>query len=346
MRYFITGAAGFIGSHLITQLSGQDNEILGVDSLDPYYDISLKQYRIDRIQRTFKGKLSFLPLDLGDSTVLENLENFKPEVVIHLAAQPGVRLGINGRAKYIAQNISAFLDLASMIQRVEPEVFLYASSSSVYGKSAPTPFRETNKDLHPSSIYGITKLANELFAESIFSEGKIRSRGLRFFSVYGPSGRPDMAYFQALACVRCGEKFPRFGDGDVLRDYTYIDDVCESIKLLVAELLQRPKGFSDVVNIGGGNPISLNQLISKVGELTHSKVEIEERGSFREDLKATHADFSYLASLTKKSSFVSIDDGLERTVGWFNSVATSDIRRWSDVGLMRTLIEKSETSAH
>jgi UDP-glucuronate 4-epimerase len=328
MRVIVTGSCGFIGYHVCHQLLEQGFEVFGIDSFEEYYSVDLKKYRLQLLQNsTFKSAFRFQNGDVCNEEVKREAYGFKPDSIIHLAAQPGVRLRLSGAHSYSHNNIEAFLAVLDLAEKLNVRNFLYASSSSVYGKNATIPFSESQVNLRPSSIYGVSKLANELFMTGL-GDIALRSRGLRFFSVYGPLGRPDMAYFKAIHSAITGQAFPRNGSGTMSRDFTYINDVCQSITLLMKDLENRPNGFTDVVNIGGGSPVSINELISVVERITQSRIIIDERPAINEDLNLTIADYSYLTSLTNKKSFVDVFSGISQTIAWAKSCPRAIFDKW------------------
>ncbi len=249
--------------------------------------------------------------------------------MIHLAAQPGVRTPLNRSNEYIENNVQAFTNVLQLVTELEVPHFLYASSSSVYGNSKNIPYSETSEDIHPVSIYGATKRANELLAPAYVRESKTRARGLRFFTVYGPWGRPDMAYFRLINSGINKTEFTRFGDGNVKRDFTYISDITNQISGLLNELKSRERGFSDIVNIGGGNPHSLNDLIESVNSGLGSNIQILNSGMNPNDTLYTCADVSLQKSLTGFIPKVSLEIGIEETINWAkNKDIYTELGRW------------------
>jgi UDP-glucuronate 4-epimerase len=330
MKIVVTGAAGFIGQNLSLRLLKQGHKVLAIDSMNSYYATSLKLLRISELKEMEeKERFTFIPLDICEHEANVQVRQFEPDVIIHLSAQPGVRLGLAGAKQYSRDNIESFLAAIRMAIESGTKDFLYASSSSVYGASSKIPFSESEINLNPTSIYGVTKLANEFFARSI-NDSELRCRGLRFFSVYGPRGRPDMAYFKAIAASILGTKFVRNGSGDIARDFTYVDDVCESIIILVDELKTRSLGFKDVVNIGGGNPLTINALLQTVAQKTGKVIQVEEKNPIKEDLLLTQANYAYLEVLTGKKSFVDFRTGINKTVDWFLKYPAETISGWLD----------------
>ncbi len=328
MKILITGAAGFVGSHLSSLLAEEGHEVHGIDNLSPYYAPDLKKLRLARLLEP--KHIKFLNFDLLDGQTLRQfLKKNNYESVIHLAAQPGVRTPLNRSNEYIENNVQAFTNVLQLVTELEVPHFLYASSSSVYGNSKNIPYSETSEDIHPVSIYGATKRANELLAPAYVRESKTRARGLRFFTVYGPWGRPDMAYFRLINSGINKTEFTRFGDGNVKRDFTYISDITNQISGLLNELKSRERGFSDIVNIGGGNPHSLNDLIESVNSGLGSNIQILSSGMNPNDTLYTCADVSLQKSLTGFIPKVSLEIGIEETINWAkNKDICTELGRW------------------
>jgi UDP-glucuronate 4-epimerase len=271
MQYLITGAAGFIGSHLCHKLAKEGNKIIAVDNYSDYYDVGLKNYRVKDLLKPLD--LDVINLDITDDVKFDNLvSKSKPDVVINLAAQAGVRLPLKETDKYVHNNLVGFSNVLRSTVKNKVPYFLYASSSSIYGDKAAIPYIESEQNLHPTSFYGATKLANELLTPTLIQNSSTTARGLRFFTVYGPWGRPDMAYFRMIANVISGAEFNFFGDGSVERDFTFIDDAINSVMELTAELQKRKSGYSDVVNLGGGRPLSMNYLLQTVSSISNNEV--------------------------------------------------------------------------
>jgi UDP-glucuronate 4-epimerase len=255
------------------------------------------------------------------------MNNF--DSVIHLAAQPGVRTPLNRSSDYIENNIQAFTNVLQLVTESEIPNFLYASSSSVYGNSKEIPYSESSEDIHPVSIYGATKRANEILAPTYVRGSSTRARGLRFFTVYGPWGRPDMAYFRLINSGINKTEFTRFGDGHVKRDFTYISDITQQISGLHKELQSQKKGFSDIVNIGGGNPHSLNDLIESVNSKLGSDIHVLTSDMNPNDTLYTCADVSLQNSLTGFVPRVSLSEGIKETIEWASSGDISlNLDRW------------------
>ena len=328
MRILVTGAAGFIGSAICEQLVLSDHNVTAVDNFSDYYDISLKHLRVKELLNPVN--LEVLNLDICDQVKVEKIiAASSPEIVIHLAAQAGVRLGVSDSRKYVDSNLVGFSNvLISAIENKIPK-FLYASSSSVYGDKADIPYRESELNLHPNSFYGSTKLANELLVPTLVKNSETTARGLRFFTVYGPWGRPDMAYFRMIANVIAGAEFKFFGDGSIERDFTFISDAVRSVINLTLELEGRKPGFSDVVNLGGGRPLSMNYLMEVVGSLTGKKVSFERFETNLNDARKTMSDASYIQNLIGSKPSTKLEDGISTTIEWASrNEISANLDKW------------------
>jgi UDP-glucuronate 4-epimerase len=322
VKYLVTGAAGFIGSNLSARLANSGHEVVGLDNFSPYYSPKFKELRVANILKPYG--IAVERIDLSDiSSVVKIVREFKPNMIIHLAAQPGVRTPLGKSYEYIQNNLVAFANVLQTAVEESVSDFLYASSSSVYGNSTERVYKEDDLSIRPISIYGATKLANEILAPAFITGSNTRARGMRFFTVYGPWGRPDMAYFRIIDSILNGSKFKKFGGGEVKRDFTYVDDITETIESLSNELLTRPVGFSDVVNIGGGRPHSLNDLIDEISKQLGSTPSILETSSNPNDVSYTCADVSKLNELTKAIPLIDLETGVRNTINW---AQTDDIK--------------------
>jgi UDP-glucuronate 4-epimerase len=315
MKYLVTGAAGFIGAHLTSQLAASGNDLIAVDNYSDYYSVDLKRARVRNLLHNHG--VNILQLDLRErEAVRELFGNEQYDCVIHLAAQPGVRLEKSEYEKYTSNNLVAFENILSETVAKNVPCFLYASSSSVYGNSKSIPYSESESGIKPVSYYGATKFANEILTAPIVRNSATRARGLRFFTVYGPWGRPDMAYLRIIANALVNSPFQIFGDGNVIRDFTYIDDVVNATIELANELKSNPEGFSDVVNVGGGNPVSLNAMISEIGNLLGVTKNFAHERFHDNDVHGTHADTSYLKSLVAGYPETLLREGLSKVIEW------------------------------
>ena len=269
-KIFVTGAAGFIGANLITRLIsiGDFKKIIGIDNVNDYYDVSLKKYRLTQIENTaekFSVEWNFLRGDISDKKFLNQIfEKYQPEVVVNLAAQAGVRYSIENPNAYIESNIIGFFNILEACRYAKNlRHLVYASSSSVYGDNKKIPFSTEDRVDNPVSLYAATKKSNELLAHCYSKLYGIPSTGLRFFTVYGPAGRPDMAYFKFTNKLLKGEDIQIFNFGNCKRDFTYIDDIVEGI----IRVIEKPPKSDDisvahkVYNIGNGQPVNLLEFV-------------------------------------------------------------------------------------
>jgi len=315
MKYIVTGAAGFIGSHIAQALKLNGQDVCAVDSFNDYYAPSLKHQRVEALLSPLG--ITLIQGDLADSQFTRDLiSKERPDTVIHLAAQAGVRISLRDSHKYVSNNLVAFSNILTSVVENEVPNFLYASSSSVYGNSSTSPYSENEKNLHPISFYGATKLANELMTPTIINSSKTKARGLRFFTVYGPWGRPDMAYFRLLSHALVNSTFELFGSGNSIRDFTYIDDVVAMTIGLESELQAHQVGHSDVVNIGGGHPVSINQLITEISRQTDFEFHFKNSKRDINDVDLTCADPTYLQSLIHRKPEIEIAQGLSKVLDW------------------------------
>jgi len=315
VRVIVTGAAGFIGAHVLKKMTELGFEAIGLDNFSSYYSVDYKHKRLEAL-KIDKSKY-LIDCDISNySKVEETISALKPKYVIHLAGQAGVRLSLMESNAYISSNIEGFQNIirSSIINDVSG--ILYASSSSVYGDSSPIPFKENSESLRPKSIYGVTKLSNEMFAEIQSKSSGIRFRGIRLFTVYGPWGRPDIAYFRIAAAALGQGKFTLFGDGSIQRDFTYIDDVVNGTVMLFQDLIHREEGFNDIINLGGGRPMTVNHLIDLILRLGNNQMEISKSDQNKLDSRITMADNSYLKSILGELKFTDLEMGVENLMKW------------------------------
>lgn len=329
MSVLITGGLGFIGSHLSSKLMSLGEEVYIIDSLTDYYSTDLKLLRRKRLLTSIPNS-HIDEIDLCDKKALDSIiQKVKPSKVVHLAAQAGVRLPISQLHKYTESNLTGFSNVLQSVVNAGIPDFLYASSSSVYGNSTDLPYREDAKGLAPISFYGATKLSNEILANSAVIGSDTRARGMRFFTVYGPWGRPDMAYFRLAASLLSDYQFHRFGDGLVKRDFTYVDDTIDGITRLGNQLETMPPGYSDVINLGGGNPYSLNDLIGEFEKISGEQIHITNENSALGDVKITIADSTLLENLTGFIPRVSLETGAKLFYEWASSAdIKSNLAKW------------------
>ena len=328
MQYLITGAAGFIGSFLCHKLAKEGNKIIAIDNFSSYYDVGLKNKRVKELLEPIN--IDVVDLDIVDDAKFDDLvSKSKPDVVINLAAQAGVRLPLKETDKYVNSNSVGFSNVLRSTVNNKVPYFLYASSSSGYGDKAAIPYVESEQNLHPNSFYGATKLANELLTPTLIQNSSTAARGLRFFTVYGPWGRPDMAYFRMIANVISGAEFNFFGDGSVERDFTFIDDAVSSVMALTTELQKRKPGYSDVVNLGGGRPLSMNYLLQTVSSISKNEVKFNRLNSNSNDAKKTMSDSKYIESLIGSKPNTKLEDGIAKTIEWaMREDISSNLNNW------------------
>ena len=318
MRVLLTGAAGFIGSHVALRLLADGHTVLGVDDLNGYYDPRLKHARLAR----FADHPGFLfeRLDLADHEALIRLgRGFEPELVVHLAAQAGVRHSIEAPFDYSRSNLTGHLAVLELARATAPRHVVYASSSSVYGANGKVPFSEDDRVDRPVSLYGATKKAGEALSSSYATLYAIPLTGLRFFTVYGPWGRPDMAYWLFTEKMLAGEEIRIFNHGRMARDFTFIDDIVSGI-LLAAEYPPGPEeAFHRVLNLGNDRPEALMSLVDALEAglgVTARKVFVEMQ---KGDVERTWADIGLARRLIGYDPRTRLAEGIERTLAWRRS---------------------------
>jgi UDP-glucuronate 4-epimerase len=313
MAILITGAAGFIGSHLAKHFMDANHEVILLDRFSDYYSIAFKRRRLEQ----FLGKRKILEFDLADQSTYKLLDKFDIESVVHLAAQPGVRLSYPLSLNYLRDNVISFANLINWAIGKNIKRVTYASSSSVYGNSPIKPFEENKSSLNPLGFYARSKWMNELIAKDLSDGPNTKMMGLRFFSVYGPWGRPDMAYFRLISAGLSGKEFQLNGDGHKRRDFTYIDDVIESVSRI---------HFADnydngIVNVGGGAPRSILDLIEICERETGTKINIKSVRNSELDVEETQASFDLLTNLVGRRPMTPLEIGIKRTVEWAQSMS-------------------------
>lgn len=310
----MTGAAGFIGSHIARRLLASGHDVYCIDNLSKYYSRELKRARFDNL---VDQSCNLEICDLSEiNNVIRILRIRKFDVVLHLAGQPGVRLPMSEFENYTRDNLVSFTNLLLESAKAGVSNFLYASSSSVYGSESESELSENASNPSPISFYGATKLANEFLARSVSRAAGMKTRGLRFFTVYGPWGRPDMMYFRSIACALGNYQLELFGNGAIERDFTFIDDATLSLERLIKQLESEDLGFSDVVNIGGGNPVSINRVLGVVEDLVGKKIFFVSKDPNPNDVSRTEADFTYLRELVGTVPNTRIEEGMNEVFKW------------------------------
>ena len=317
MRVFLTGCAGFIGMHCALRLLARGDEVLGADNLSPYYSVELKRDRLRRLegQRGFR----FERIDLAEAGAPERLmQEARPDQVLHLAAQPGVRYSLENPGSYIQSNLVAFANLLEACRRHPPRHLVYASSSSVYGVNPKLPWSEGDNVDHPISLYAATKKSNELTAHAYSHLFGLRSTGLRYFTVYGPWGRPDMSPMLFAHAIMEGKPIQVFNHGDMRRDFTYVDDAVEAtLRVLDAPPSATPP--HRVLNVGSHQPVGLLEYIALLEEALGRKAEKQMLPMQPGDVPATYADTRALQAAVGFAPSTPLKEGLARFADWFKS---------------------------
>ena len=321
----VTGAAGFVGFHLSKRLTECGFRVTGFDNINDYYDTRLKYDRLDILMK-YEG-FSFVKGDLADKRAVDALfETAKPDIVIHLGAQAGVRYSILNPRAYIDSNINGFFNILEACRFSEQlagervKHLVYASSSSVYGNQRKTPFAVADSVDHPISLYAATKKSNELMAFTYSHLYGIPATGLRFFTVYGPYGRPDMAYFDFTRRIISGEPIKIFNNGDMCRDFTYVDDIIDGI----VNIMRRPPmrdeehgAMAKIYNIGNNAPVKLMYFIETLENIIGKKAAKEFLPMQPGDVYQTYADIDELIKDFNFKPKTSIEDGLKKFVEWY-----------------------------
>jgi len=316
-RVLITGAAGFIGMHMSIRFLKEGWDVDGVDNMNDYYSVDLKRKRVNEIISFLKdsnNEFQFFEKDLN-SNVWGELSAHEYDAVVHLAAQAGVRYSIDNPRIYLESNVLGFQSVIEFVERKSIRRFVYASSSSVYGKSSVEPFTETEACNQPESYYAATKKSNELMAQAYFKTKGLNSIGLRFFTVYGPWGRPDMAPFLFANAAFKGEKIKVFNHGNQKRDFTYVGDIVEGIYLSV-ENFEKIKG-PEVFNIGYGSPTGLMDFIALIESTTGRELNKTYVEAQLGDVEVTYANTKKLESTFGYSPRVGLAEGVSKFIEWF-----------------------------
>ena len=312
MKVLVTGAAGLIGMHCAARLLGRGDKVVGIDNLSPYYPVKMKKDRLAQLPR--KG-FSFAKLDLANASVLKKLfRKEKPDLVLHLAAQAGVRYSLENPAAYVQSNLVGFANLLECCRETPPENLVFASSSSVYGNNPKMPWSENMDVDHPISFYAATKKSNELMAHVYSHLYGLPCTGLRYFTVYGPWGRPDMSPVLFARAIMEGKPIPVFNRGKMRRDFTYVDDIVEG----TLRVLDRPKAYA-LYNIGNHQPVALLDYIAKLEDALGRKAKVQLKPMQPGDVKATCADTAALRRAVGFAPSTPLVEGLARFAQWFKS---------------------------
>jgi len=320
MKVLVTGAAGFIGYHVSRRLAESNRcDVLGIDNLNDYYSVDLKRARLAELEKV--EHFRFLKSDFSDATALNGVfAHFKPDYVVHLGAQAGVRYSAENPAAYVQSNITGFLNVLEACRAHPPKHLVFASSSSIYGAGAKLPFSEDQITDQPISFYGATKKANELMAYSYAHLHGLMITGLRFFTVYGPWGRPDMTPIIFSKAISEGKTLKLFNHGKSLRDFTYIEDIVDGVlKVLLYPPAERPTPPYRVFNLGHHRPVEMRLFVEMLEKLLGRSAQIELLPPQPGDLPETCASIERVRAAVGFEPHTSLDDGLRNFVEWFKS---------------------------
>ncbi len=331
MKILVTGAAGFIGFHTSLKLLQRNDEVIGIDNLNDYYDVNLKESRLKQLKE--KENFQFIKLDLSDRDGMEKLfQDHQFDRVINLAAQAGVRYSIENPRTYIDSNIVGFINILEGCRHTNVPHLSYASSSSVYGANVKQPFAESDNVDHPVSLYAASKKSNELMAHTYSNLFSLPTTGLRFFTVYGPWGRPDMALFKFTKGIIEGSPIDVYNHGDMYRDFTYIDDIVEGVIRITDKVPeantdwdgQHPDPSSSfapykVYNIGNNSPVKLMDFVHAIEDSIGKKANINMMPIQPGDVPSTCADVSALAKDIGFKPATGVKEGIQSFVEWYKS---------------------------
>lgn len=328
----VTGAAGFIGFHLSMRLMLEGFQVTGIDNLNDYYDPALKHLRLAelaKVRQETGAKFVFLEMDLVDREAIDNLfQEQRFDIVVNLAAQAGVRYSLENPHAYADANLSGFLNVLEGCRHINPEHLIFASSSSVYGMNTKTPFAVSDNTEYPISLYAATKKSNELMAHAYAHLFQIPTTGLRFFTVYGPYGRPDMAYFKFTKAILERQAIDVFNNGEMERDFTYIDDIIEGIVRLMPKVPQVTKPDTTnaeapfrVYNIGNNNPVGLARFIRAIEVATGIEAKQNNLPMQAGDVPITYADVDDLMVDVDFRPHTSIEEGISKFADWYRAYA-------------------------
>ncbi len=326
MKVLVTGAAGFIGFHLTLALLERDDEVVGIDNLNDYYDPALKQLRLDEIAKHSKcSNFEFIKADISDRGLMEQLfADNSFDVVVNLAAQAGVRYSLENPHAYVESNLVGFVNILEGCRHSKVKHLVYASSSSVYGMNVKQPFSTDDRVDYPISLYAATKKSNELMAHTYSHLYNIPTTGLRFFTVYGPYGRPDMAYYKFTKAILNGDPIDVYNNGVMKRDFTYIDDIVEGVVRVMDKTPPPNKNKYSmakppyrIYNIGNNNPVTLRDFISAIEEACGVKANKNLLPMQPGDVPVTYAQVDKLINDVGFKPSTNIEFGLSKFVNWF-----------------------------
>ncbi|MDA9033437.1 NAD-dependent epimerase [Gammaproteobacteria bacterium] len=326
MKVLVTGAAGFIGFHLTLALLNRDDEVVGIDNLNNYYDPALKNLRLNEIAKHPRcSKFEFIKADISDRALMEELfSDHSFDVVVNLAAQAGVRYSLENPHAYVDSNLVGFVNILEGCRHSKVKHLVYASSSSVYGMNVKQPFSTDDRVDYPISLYAATKKSNELMAHSYSHLYNIPTTGLRFFTVYGPYGRPDMAYYKFTKAILNDDPIDVYNNGDMKRDFTYIDDIIEGIIGAMGRIPERQSNELSlaiapykIYNIGNNKPVTLRSFIRAIEDACGKSAVQNLLPMQPGDVPITFANVSALIADVGFKPTISIEDGISEFVRWY-----------------------------
>ncbi|WP_239720718.1 MULTISPECIES: NAD-dependent epimerase [unclassified Mammaliicoccus] len=337
MKILVTGSAGFIGSHLSKKLIKQGHEVIGLDNINDYYDVTIKK---DRLKSIGTKNFTFYKINLEDESAMDKIfENEKPQVVVNLAAQAGVRYSLENPRAYIDSNIIGFTNILECSRHHKVEHLIYASSSSVYGANTSKPFSTSDNIDHPLSIYAATKKSNELMAHTYSHLYNLPTTGLRFFTVYGPWGRPDMALFKFTKAIVNDEEIDVYNHGNMMRDFTYVDDIVEAISRLVKKPAEPNPEWSGanpdpsssyapykIYNIGNNSPVRLMEFVEAIENKLGKKAKKNYMDLQPGDVPETYANVDDLFNNIDFKPETTIQDGVNQFIDWYIDYYSIDKR--------------------
>ncbi|MCY4523999.1 MAG: GDP-mannose 4,6-dehydratase [Halobacteriovoraceae bacterium] len=320
MKILITGAAGFIGSHLVDSLLEESHEITGIDNFDPFYDRKIKE---DNLKMALKhNSFQFKELDICNyESLLEHLNNHRYDLIIHLAARAGVRPSLKKPLDYVRTNVEGSISLLNAMMETNHRKLIFSSSSSIYGKSPEFPFQESHiSQQYIFSVYAVSKQSAEAFMRLYYNLYKFSVINLRFFTVYGPRQRPDLAIHSFFKANLLKKEISLFGDGLMARDYTYIEDILQGIKGAINRIKDSKTPLCETYNLGNHNPVNLKQLITTIEDISGKKNQITYRDIPLGDVPITFADISKACEYLDYKPKTSIKEGLEKMYPWIQSL--------------------------
>lgn len=332
-RIALTGIAGFIGFHTTRALAAQGFEVLGMDNLNAYYDVELKHARLDILRQEHHNTCHFEKIDLGErDRLMALIKDFKADAIVNLAAQAGVRYSLEHPEAYAHSNLTGFQNILDAARRAEVQHLLFASTSSVYGANTTMPFSTHQSTEHPLTIYAATKKANEVMAHSYAAMHSLPCTGLRFFTAYGPWGRPDMSMFIFTKAILAGEPIPVFNHGNMERDFTYVTDIAETICRLIPVIPTASEAWDSdhpdpsyscypfkLYNIGNGQPEALMTMISLLEECLGRPAQKNFLPMQIGDISRTAADIAEVVGVTGYRPQVGLREGVRRFVDWYRT---------------------------